>query len=65
MNIGHRHRINQLSVGLTALAAALIVAALLIVIIDAIAGGWGALSWRFFTEAPGEEVSEGGVFPAI
>jgi len=59
------HRVNQISAGLTGLAALLIVAGLVVVVIDAVLGGWGALSWRFFTEEPGDDVSEGGVFPAI
>ena len=65
MNVVARHRVNRLFTGLTFAAVALIVLGLLTVVLDAVVGGWGALSWRFFTEAPGDEVNEGGVFPAI
>ena len=51
--------------GLSAFAAALIVAALCIVLADAIRGGWTKLSWEFFTGNPTEGMTAGGIFPAI
>ena len=51
--------------GLSAFAAALIVLALLVVLFDAIRGGWTKLSWEFFTGNPTEGMTAGGIFPAI
>jgi phosphate transport system permease protein len=51
--------------GLSAFAALLIVAALAVILIDAIHGGWTKLSWEFFTSAPTEGMTQGGIFPAI
>lgn len=60
-----RHLVSRLFGGLTGFAAALIVLTLAVIIADALIGGWGALSWKFFTASPGEELTEGGIFPAI
>ena len=65
MNPARGRRINRVFAGLTGLAMLLILTGLVVVVVDAVLGGWGALSWRFFTEGPGDEVTEGGVFPAI
>ncbi|MBS1148922.1 MAG: Phosphate transport system permease protein PstA [Myxococcaceae bacterium] len=51
--------------GISGLAAALIVAALAVIIGDAVAGGWSKLSWEFFTGEPTEGMTAGGIFPAI
>lgn len=51
--------------GLTGVAAALLVAILLLIVGDAIAGGWSRLSWQFLTTAPTEGMTAGGIFPAI
>lgn len=51
--------------GLTAVAAALIVLALGVILVDAIRGGWTRLSWEFFTGKPTEGMTQGGIFPAI
>lgn len=60
-----RHTRSRLFGGLTGAAAAVIVLGLAVILGDALAGGWGALSWRFFTEGPGEDFTQGGIFPAI
>lgn len=51
--------------GLSGLAAALIVLALVVILVDAVTGGWSQLSWEFFTGKPTEGMTEGGIFPAI
>ncbi len=51
--------------GLTGVAAALVVAILLLIVGDALAGGWSRLSWEFLTTAPAEGMTAGGIFPAI
>ena len=51
--------------GLTGVAAALLVAILLLIVGDAVAGGWTRLSWQFLTTAPAEGMTAGGIFPAI
>ncbi len=51
--------------GLTGLAAGLLVAILLLIIGDAVWGGWARLSWNFLTSAPTDGMTSGGVFPAI
>ncbi len=51
--------------GLTGLAAGLLVAILLLIIGDAVSGGWSHLSWNFLTSAPTDGMTSGGVFPAI
>jgi phosphate transport system permease protein len=51
--------------GLSAFAALLIVAALAVILVDAVRGGWTKLSWEFFTSSPTEGMTAGGIFPAI
>lgn len=51
--------------GLTGVAAALLVAILLVIVGDALRGGWGRLSWEFLTSAPEDGMTAGGIFPAI
>jgi phosphate transport system permease protein len=51
--------------GLSGLAALLIILALAVILVDAVRGGWGRLSWEFFTGEPTEGMTEGGIFPAI
>ena len=51
--------------GLSGFAALLIVVALGVIIGDAVIGGWSKLSWEFFTGAPTEGMTAGGIFPAI
>ncbi|MEW5740816.1 MAG: phosphate ABC transporter permease PstA [Myxococcota bacterium] len=60
-----RHALSRVFGGLTGAAAAVIVLGLGVVLFDAVSGGWGVLSWRFFTEGPGEDFTQGGIFPAI
>ena len=51
--------------GLTGVATALVVAILLVILGDAVLGGWSKLSWAFFTSAPTDGMTGGGIFPAI
>jgi phosphate transport system permease protein len=51
--------------GLSGFAAALIVLALVVILIDAVRGGWTKLSWEFFSSPPTEGMTAGGIFPAI
>ncbi len=51
--------------GLSGAAAALIVLVLLLILGDAVHGGWSKLSWAFFTTNPTNGMTEGGIFPAI
>jgi phosphate transport system permease protein len=60
-----RFRTGRFFEGLTALAAAAIVLALVVLLVDVLRDGVGTLSWRFFTGEPGASPTEGGIFPAI
>jgi phosphate transport system permease protein len=51
--------------GLTGLAVALLVGILLVIVGDAVLGGWTRLSWKFLTSAPEDGMTGGGIFPAI
>ena len=51
--------------GLTIAAILVIVAMLTIVIGNIVINGYGKLSWEFFTKAPEEGMTAGGIFPAI
>ncbi|MBI1803978.1 MAG: phosphate ABC transporter permease PstA [Ignavibacteriae bacterium] len=51
--------------GLTGLAAALILVAVLVIIANIVIGGWNTISWEFITASPTEGMTKGGVFPAI
>lgn len=51
--------------GLTGVAAALLVGILLVIVGDAVLGGWSRLSWEFISTAPAAGMTAGGVFPAI
>lgn len=50
---------------LAALSALLIVAIVLVIMGDIVAGGWQDLSWEFLTGSPTEGMTKGGIFPAI
>ena len=52
-------------VTLTALAAFMIIAVVILVIGTIIVGGKDVLTWEFLTAAPTEGMTEGGIFPAI
>jgi phosphate transport system permease protein len=52
-------------VGVTGLAALLIVGMLGIILWDVFVGGVGHLSWKFLTEDPTDGMTGGGIFPAI
>jgi len=60
-----RFRVGKLFEGLTGLGAALIVLALVVVLVDVLRDGIGAVSWRFFTSPPGDGPADGGILPAI
>ena len=51
--------------GSTAFAALLIVFIFLVILIDALKGGFGRLSWEFLSQPPRNGMTEGGIFPAI
>jgi phosphate transport system permease protein len=52
-------------IGLTALAAAIIVLMLAFIVGNIAVNGWAKLSWEFVSQAPRGGMTEGGVFPAI
>jgi len=52
-------------VGASGLAVFSIVAVVIVVMSTIVMNGIGALSWEFFTAAPKEGMTEGGIFPAI
>ncbi len=43
----------------------IILAMLVIVLGDVVAGGWGVVTWEFITAAPRDGMTKGGIFPAI
>jgi phosphate transport system permease protein len=51
--------------GLSIAAAAIIVAMLALVVGNIVINGHGKLSWEFFTKAPEQGMTAGGIFPAI
>jgi len=57
--------IDKVWVGLTALAALIIVAMLVIILGDITIHGWQKLSLEFLSQAPRGGMTEGGIFPAI
>ena len=60
-----RRVVGGLFTTLTGLAALLIVALLAVILLDAVKGGAGHLTWRFLTEAPSDGMMGGGIFPAL
>jgi phosphate transport system permease protein len=52
-------------VGITGVAAAMIVVVVLYIMGTIVAGGWETLTWEFLASAPREGMTEGGIFPAI
>ncbi len=52
-------------ISLTGLATALILLILGVILFDVLRGGLPRLSWTFFTSAPTEGMTEGGIFPAL
>jgi phosphate transport system permease protein len=68
MKVAHpsrRRLIGGIFTGLTGCATALIVLVLVVILGDALRGGWATLSWDFFTKDPTEGMTQGGIFPAI
>lgn len=63
---GARRRLGDLALSTSTFAAvALVLACLAIIVVDVFVHGWPKLSFGFFTEAPTQGMSEGGVFPAL
>jgi len=60
-----RRAADSFNIGLTALAALLILAILAVILFTAFAGGYRILSWEFLTQPPREGMAKGGIFPAI
>ncbi len=60
-----RRLLDPIFVGLSALAAVIIVAMLAIVLGNIVLNGWERLSWTFLSGQPTHGMTEGGVFPAI
>ena len=65
MSVGSRKVLGTTFTGLTGAAALLIVAMLVLILWDVVAGGVGRLSWEFLTAPPSEGMQGGGIFPAI
>jgi phosphate transport system permease protein len=51
--------------GLSVASALLIIAAVVFVMGDIVAGGWSHLTWEFLTGEPTQGMTAGGIFPAI
>lgn len=56
---------SKLFSGLTGVAVALLVGILLVIVGDAVRGGWTRLSWEFLSTAPRDGMTAGGIFPAL
>jgi phosphate transport system permease protein len=65
VSLASRKAIGAGLTGLTGGSAALIVAMLVFILWDVVAGGWTRISLEFLTQAPTEGMTEGGIFPAI
>ena len=65
MSIGVRKAVGKGLTGLTGAAALLVVAMLVVILWDVVAGGAGRITWRFLSTAPEEGMTGGGIFPAI
>ena len=65
MNVVGRKILGKGLTGLTGAAALLVVAMLVVILWDVVAGGASRLSWTFLTAAPAEGMTGGGIFPAI
>jgi phosphate transport system permease protein len=65
MSVAARKLVGRGLTGLTGAAAFLVVAMLVVILWDVVAGGAGRISWRFLTAAPEEGMTGGGIFPAI
>jgi phosphate transport system permease protein len=61
----HSKLLGRIVVGLTAVCALLIVAAVILIMATIIIGGKDTISWAFLTSAPTEGMTEGGILPAI
>lgn len=65
MSVAARKLMGRGLTGLTGAAAFLVVAMLVVILWDVVAGGAARISWRFLTAAPEEGMTGGGIFPAI
>lgn len=50
---------------ISACAAFFSILCMILIIATIVQGGWGTISWGFFTQNPSEGMTEGGIFPAI
>jgi phosphate transport system permease protein len=60
-----KNYIGTLVVASTGLASFVIIAIIVLVMVNIIAGGMKTFSWQFLTEAPAEGMTTGGIYPAI
>lgn len=60
-----RKALSAFFTSLTGLAVVLILATLGFILFDVLRGGFGKLSWEFFTQDPTDGMTTGGIFPAI
>lgn len=51
--------------GVSGFATLLIVLTVTVIVVNIVAGGWGALSWEFLTKPPADGLRGGGIGPAI
>jgi phosphate transport system permease protein len=65
VNVAGRKLMGRGLTGLTGAAALIVVAMLLVILWDVVAGGASRLTWTFLTGAPTEGMTGGGIFPAI
>lgn len=66
MSANSRRRMSdRLSIGLTGLATALILAILLVILWTMVAGGHRVITWEFLSQPPRDGMTKGGIFPAI
>jgi len=63
--MNRRLALDSIFIGLTGLAALVILAMLAVVLANITYHGWERLSWQFLTDQPRVGMTEGGVFPAI
>ncbi|MBN1397364.1 MAG: phosphate ABC transporter permease PstA [Bacteroidetes bacterium] len=63
--IKKRNIIGALVVGITGMASFAVVASIVVIMVNIIAGGMDTFSISFLTESPKEGMTEGGIYPAI
>jgi phosphate transport system permease protein len=55
----------RVAFGLLLVATAIVVLTIIVIILQIIIGGVGAITWEFLTQAPSQAGKAGGIFPAI